>query len=279
MLRIVISLFSLLALPLVCQARSAAAYQPPVELDQKRQHRDGSESRSAVSVGDVLKNHKSGLAVDEEYWKEKGGFLLDETPRNKLDLKHKKITSLEGIPRSSQYSTIDLSHNHIQAITKQELQPINKKHLQAEEINLSHNKIAFIENDAFAQVYIGSEMGAGTLDLSHNELAAVTPGMLKTGDNTLKSLNLAHNKIASVANGSFSQHKDLEELDLRGNKLDKVPADLHLCKKLKTLNLDGNPLVDKERQKYNTLKHQLETKNRTWGDKSQRSPGQGAGPG
>jgi len=187
-------------------------------------------------------------------------YSVDPKYQPRCDSRGWMIKALSGIPRDYRYFVIDVSDNLLSSLGVQDLGPSKGKDLRGIHFILSHNTVSFIADGALAQVALGFNAERGELDLSHNRLTQITQGMLRTKGNKLGRISLAHNQITAVARGSFSQHTDLEELDLSHNQLQTVPNDLAFCRNLKTVNLDGNPLLDdpQEKEKYLYLKKRLE---------------------
>ena len=89
-----------------------------------------------------------------------------------------------------------------------------------EKLDLSENKIAKIEDDAFVALENLIE-----LDLSYNELTYLPSSLGKL--TKLKKLNLSGNKIVSLPK-EFENLISLESLDLDGNPIERVPVEIAL---------------------------------------------------
>lgn len=87
-----------------------------------------------------------------------------------------------------------------------------------EKLDLSENKISFIDDDAFNRLDNIIE-----LDLSFNELTYLPTSIGKL--KKLKKLNLSGNKISSLPK-EFENLTSLESLDFEGNPIGRVPVEI-----------------------------------------------------
>ncbi|XP_050669164.1 chaoptin [Leptidea sinapis] len=111
---------------------------------------------------------------------------------------------------------LDLSYNSLDKIN-------NKTHgllddcLSLESVNLSHNKIGFLNKKMFpSSPWIPYRLME--VDLSHNEIPVVTLD-LTHGTKTVKKLNLSSNYINDIRNNVLGNLTSLEILDLSSNQL------------------------------------------------------------
>ena len=91
------------------------------------------------------------------------------------------------------------------------------------------------------------------LDLSHNQLHKLpfAIGSLPF----LTHLFLHDNYLSSLQPGIFIQLVNLQELDLRNNKLNDFSLDITELRCLRMLSVQGNPLKDHETRKLMKLAH------------------------
>ncbi|XP_066456654.1 leucine-rich repeat-containing protein 20 [Eleutherodactylus coqui] len=89
------------------------------------------------------------------------------------------------------------------------------------------------------------ENGGNHLDLSNCALTSFPTGLyISTGPvaDKITSISLANNELKSLAGKFFIFYKGLEELDLAGNLLEKLPFEASLLCNLKIINLARNKL-------------------------------------
>ncbi|KAI8818730.1 uncharacterized protein EV422DRAFT_536641 [Fimicolochytrium jonesii] len=201
---------------------------------------------------------------------------------HKLDLSKnsiKKADALSGIKHNKELTLLNLSGNELESCqgveTLEKLLVLNLSHNQVNRIShhvskctalkaliLNHNKIARIEN-------ISTLLNLNTIVLSHNNLSSLD-GLGSLSNLTklsvahnqlrlfpdlrllpaLKELRLNDNKILNIPDHIRSLPA-LEILDM-GNNLLKGMADIASLASLRALvnlNLKGNPLVQKEKER------------------------------
>ncbi|KAM8961835.1 vasorin [Pelodytes ibericus] len=166
-----------------------------------------------------------------------------------LDLSHNKLSSLPGgVFRSlANLSNLDLSSNQLSEITADTFQGLSR----LERLYLNGNHIRSIHSDAFKGLENLLELKLRDnklvapptftlpnlllLDLSYNSIASIQPGVFNAGN--IETLRLAGLGLRKVPGDLFTGLKNLHELDLSENQLDKVPGGLRGLTKLK---LSGN---------------------------------------
>ncbi|XP_040218257.1 leucine-rich repeat-containing protein 20 [Rana temporaria] len=87
------------------------------------------------------------------------------------------------------------------------------------------------------------ESGGHHFDLSGCCLTAFPTGLIlatSSVSDKISSISLANNELKGMAKKFFTTYKNIEELDLQGNKLEKLPVEVGLLPKLKTINLSKN---------------------------------------
>ncbi|KAM5142292.1 leucine-rich repeat-containing protein 20 isoform 1-T2 [Mantella aurantiaca] len=87
------------------------------------------------------------------------------------------------------------------------------------------------------------ESGGHRLDLSSCSLNSFPTGLylaMSTVSDEISSISLANNEIKSLAGKFFTTFRNLEELDLQGNLLEKLPVEACLLPNLKKIDLSRN---------------------------------------
>ncbi len=129
---------------------------------------------------------------------------------------------------------IDLRNNRLTRLTNGTLRGLQ----QAETVDLSGNKIASIQNEAFTGFHHLKE-----LDLSHNKLKMIKNGAFR-GCLTLHTIKLKNAGISLIQPNAFDDFVNLKTLDLSDNKLTIPDALFRLgtSPSLTSLILSGNDL-------------------------------------
>ncbi|XP_066243308.1 leucine-rich repeat neuronal protein 4 [Saccopteryx leptura] len=153
-----------------------------------------------------------------------------------LTLTNRSLESLPGcLPRALR--SLDGSHNLLSALSGSEL-----RHLpQLQVLTLHHNRIGALRWDP------GWPAGLHTLDLSHNQLASLTP-CAGAALGSLRTLQLAGNPLQALPPGAFTCFPALRVLNLSGTALgsgaqeDIADATFAPLAALEVLDLSGTPL-------------------------------------
>ncbi|XP_063286635.1 vasorin [Pelobates fuscus] len=179
---------------------------------------------------------------------EEGSFsgLLD---LQLLDLSHNMLSSLPGgVFRSlGNLSNLDLSSNKLKEIAADTFQGLGR----LERLYLNENSIHSIHPDAFKGLESllelklkGNQLVAPPafslpqlllLDLSNNLIQSIQPGVFNAAN--IETLHLAGLGLKELPDDLLTSLRNLHELDLSENQLDKVPQGL---RGLTKLNLAGN---------------------------------------
>lgn len=123
---------------------------------------------------------------------------------------------------------LDLSNNHISELPSSitSLQVLNR-------LDVSYNKIRCLP-ETLTQITTLTH-----LLLSYNELGAGIPDVVGRLSN-LQTLALSHCGLTVVEADKIRALAKLEVLDISNNNIGSIPAELGLCEKIKSLNIDGN---------------------------------------
>ena len=157
-----------------------------------------------------------------------------------LDLSENQITTLPvGNTSWRRIEKLDLSNNKLK-----ELPYVMKSLRRLRYFDASHNQIK-----ATPIALVGMR-SLNYLDLSHNNIMLIPSGIGNLKQ--LTKLNLSHNKIR-VLHKRFGNAGNLIELDLSNNKIKSLPIQLKKLKKLKFLNLEGNPISEKEQERLKKM--------------------------
>ncbi|XP_053551122.1 vasorin [Bombina bombina] len=166
-----------------------------------------------------------------------------------LDISYNKLSSLpDGIFRSlTNLSNLDLSSNYLTEISADTFQGLSK----LERLYLNENNIQSIHQDAFKGLESLLELKLKKnklvvppvfslphlllLDLSYNIIPTIQPGVFNAPN--IETLLLAGLGLKEVSKELLFELKNLHELDISDNQLDKVPVGLHGLTKL---NIAGN---------------------------------------
>ncbi|OCT71878.1 leucine-rich repeat-containing protein 20 [Xenopus laevis] len=91
------------------------------------------------------------------------------------------------------------------------------------------------------------ENGEHHLDLSECALNAFPIGLyvvMKSVAQDIRSINLANNEIKALTGKFFTTFIQLEELNLAGNTLQRLPDEVNTLVQLKSINLSKNKIQD-----------------------------------
>ncbi|KAM4697332.1 vasorin [Rhinophrynus dorsalis] len=166
-----------------------------------------------------------------------------------LDLSHNKLSSLPGgvFRNLANLSNLDLSSNQLAEISAETFQGLGR----LERLYLNENRITSIHPDAFKGLENLLELKLRKnqlvtsptfslpnlllLELSYNVIPAIQPGDFDAPN--IETLRLAGLGLKEVPEELLTGLKNLHDLDLSDNQLDKVPSGLHGLTKL---SLAGN---------------------------------------
>ncbi|XP_053326632.1 vasorin [Spea bombifrons] len=166
-----------------------------------------------------------------------------------LDLSHNQLSSLPGgvFKSLANLSNLDLSSNQLSEISDDTFQGLGR----LERLYLNGNRIRSIHPDAFKGLENLLELKLRgnllmeppafslpqllLLDLSYNAITSIQTGVFHATN--IETLRLAGLGLNEVPEELFNGLKNLHELDLSENNLDRVPSGL---RDLTKLNLAGN---------------------------------------
>lgn len=172
-----------------------------------------------------------------------------------LDLSQNQITSLPGgvFQPLANLSNLDLSTNRLREITNETFRGLRR----LERLYLGKNRIHHIQPGAFDVLghllelkLQDNELRALSplhlprlllLDLSHNSLLALEPGALDTAN--VEALRLAGLGLRQLDEGLFGRLRNLHELDVSDNQLERVPPAIRGLRSLTRLRLAGNTRI------------------------------------
>ncbi|XP_066131155.1 vasorin [Saccopteryx bilineata] len=172
-----------------------------------------------------------------------------------LDLSQNHITSLpSGVFRPlANLSNLDLTANRLREITNETFRGLRR----LERLYLGKNRIHHIQPGAFDALdhllelkLQDNELRALPplrlpslllLDLSHNSLLALEPGTLDTAN--VEALRLAGLGLQQLDEGLLGRLRNLHDLDVSDNQLDRVPPAIRGLQGLTRLRLAGNTRI------------------------------------
>ncbi|KAM8778119.1 vasorin [Rhynchonycteris naso] len=172
-----------------------------------------------------------------------------------LDLSQNHITSLpSGVFRPlANLSNLDLTANRLREITNETFRGLRR----LERLYLGKNRIHHIQPGAFDALdhllelkLQDNELRALPplrlpslllLDLSHNSLLALEPGALDTAN--VEALRLAGLGLQQLDEGLLGRLRNLHDLDVSDNQLERVPPAIRGLQGLTRLRLAGNTRI------------------------------------
>ncbi|KAM5227212.1 vasorin [Ctenodactylus gundi] len=169
-----------------------------------------------------------------------------------LDLSQNEITSLPGgiFQPLTNLSNLDLTANKLREITNETFRGLQR----LERLYLGKNRIRHIQPGAFDALNHLLELKLQDnelralpllhlprlllLDLSHNSLPVLEPGILDTAN--MEALRLAGLGLRQLDERLFGRLHNLHDLDISDNLLESVPAVIRGLRGLTRLRLAGN---------------------------------------
>ncbi|XP_053410290.1 vasorin [Nycticebus coucang] len=176
-----------------------------------------------------------------------------------LDLSQNQITSLPGgvFQPLANLSNLDLTANRLREITNETFRGLRR----LERLYLGKNCIGHIQPGAFDALDRLLELKLQDnelrvlpplrlprlllLDLSHNSLPALEPGVLDTAN--VEALRLAGLGLQQLDEELFSHLRNLHDLDVADNYLERVPPVIRGLRGLTRLRLAGNTRISQLR--------------------------------
>ncbi|XP_045456025.1 protein toll-like [Melitaea cinxia] len=150
---------------------------------------------------------------------------------------------IENIPAELFRNTTNLKKLSLQGNNIKYLPNNTFKGLKLIYLNLSHNKISYLNSDVFSEQTSMTE-----LKLSYNELKSL-PGELFSNMNSLKILDLGQNSIGYLNKSIFNGLGNLKELSLNENRLEYLDhAIFEFTSSLEVLSLSKNKLTISEEE-------------------------------
>lgn len=169
-----------------------------------------------------------------------------------LKLDHNTLTSLgTELGRMTQLEEMDLSHNSLSNVPPSVGNCVSLRHLNLSQntleclppemgrlralrdLNLSSNKFSELPKDLGKLTYLER------LDCRQNQLTCVP---ILTSCQSLKELYLGNNKISSLNGESFAFISSLSIFDFRDNKINSIPDEITVLKKLERFDLANNDI-------------------------------------
>jgi len=160
--------------------------------------------------------------------------------------------------------TLDVSHNQFRKLPAKfailpRLKRLNVSHNQLEELVLpleptletllaTHNFLDILPKN------IGNQKKLKKLHLQNNKFSELPLGINDLEN--LQELRLEHNQLQYLPVGFSKLIRSLEYLGLAYNQFEEIPTEVLELKCLKTLDLSGNPLPQKEIEKIQTTLNQ-----------------------
>uniref|UniRef100_A0A667IKM4 Vasorin n=1 Tax=Lynx canadensis TaxID=61383 RepID=A0A667IKM4_LYNCA len=172
-----------------------------------------------------------------------------------LDLSQNQLASLPGgvFQPLANLSNLDLTANRLREITNETFRGLRR----LERLYLGKNRIRHIQPGAFDTLDSLLELKLQDnelralpplhlprlllLDLSHNSLPALEPGTLDTAN--VEALRLAGLGLRRLDEGLFGRLRNLHDLDVSDNQLERVPPAIRGLRGLTRLRLAGNTRI------------------------------------
>ncbi|XP_010062198.2 receptor-like protein 49 [Eucalyptus grandis] len=159
---------------------------------------------------------------------------IGATSLSYLNLSHNFLTSFEQVPWKN-LIILDLHSNLIQG----PVPPPSFPH-SIIVFSLASNRLT-----GFIPGSICEMKGLQVLDLSHNNFTGMIPQCLKNVSNSLLVLDMQENGLSGTISLTFTKDAALRSLHLNGNQFEgPLPRSLINCKQLEMLDLGGNKLND-----------------------------------
>ncbi|XP_037079037.1 LOW QUALITY PROTEIN: toll-like receptor Tollo [Pollicipes pollicipes] len=161
------------------------------------------------------------------------GALVGLRGLSVLRLDHNRLVALqpEALANCSGVQRLQLAHNSL-AHVPTAVRSLSLLH----ELDLAHNRLLFIDDDAFEGL-----RSLLTLDLSHNVLSNLSLRAFVPLDR-LERLDLSHNRLTTLQ-GALRRHRQLSELDVASNRLTSLVGVAGHLPGLRRLNASGNALT------------------------------------
>lgn len=179
---------------------------------------------------------------------------------NNADWGAGKTLDLAGLSFSGlkELQTLHLGNNNIRLLPDGVFCPLSNLQL----LNLTRNRIRVSERlgfgEASSRLAVCSSNDLQVLDLSHNELRALSETAGFSRLRRLQQLYLQYNNISEIGNETFKGLVSLRQLDMANNKLEVLPKDLFSnSKELRELHLQNNSLYSLEQGLFHRLEQLL----------------------
>ncbi|XP_022690044.1 toll-like receptor Tollo [Varroa jacobsoni] len=164
-----------------------------------------------------------------------------------LDLAHNQLSSLEWLESEapSSLTHLDLSYNRLTRIHSNAFRSV----INIQTLLLQNNLIDFIEDSTFSKLE-----NLHALMLGFNRLKTVSADLFM-GLTAIAVLHLENNRLKEIDDYAFKNNSIIQELNLSGNNLEEVPRAVSSLKRLHSLDLSENEIVDVTDAPYQGLGH------------------------
>ncbi|CAF0963871.1 unnamed protein product [Adineta ricciae] len=165
------------------------------------------------------------------------GIRQDNT--NYIHCGRKQLTDIPNFSRTTNtvYDELVLNDNQISSISRNAFQGLRVKRL-----NLSGNKIRFIDPRAFVE--LANYLEEIVIEFDSNTVREI-PQAIKSNLINLRSLKLINLNLTILPNHTFTKYRKLEDLSIIKSNIDKIESDaFHSLNNLRSLHLDHNQLND-----------------------------------
>lgn len=139
-------------------------------------------------------------------------------------------TVLDSIERFKSVRSLDISYSAYQSLDWLDLNVI-----RLERLNASHNELTNVK------IFQQNASDLVELDLSFNQLKRIPMDTFNAVDHLIR-LHLSHNAIHHIDGAAFAAAKNLEFLNLDGNRFWSIPV-LANNQRLKEMHLEDNPIL------------------------------------